>query len=110
MRVRRSVRTVAVPVAVPGAAEVNAAGATVPAAAAVHTSRPGKAALDQTGAAASPVAQAISANRRHDLAPLANMTVLPRDGNTAGQLGNGTTSACHHAGLPITTQACARAA
>ena len=101
MRVRRSVRTVAVPVA-PGAAEVSAAGATVPAAAAVHTSRPGKAALDQTGAAASPVAQAISASGRHDLAPLANMTVLPWDGNTAGQLGNGTTSACHHAGLPIT--------
>jgi hypothetical protein len=48
------------------------------------------------------VAQAISASGRHDLAPLANMTVLPRDGNTAGQLGNGTTSACHHAGLPIT--------
>ena len=98
MRVRRSVRTVAVP----GAAEVSAAGATVPAAAAVHTSRPGKAALDQTGAAVSPVAQAISASGRHDLAPLANMTVLPWDGNTAGQLGNGTTSACHHAGLPIT--------
>jgi hypothetical protein len=48
------------------------------------------------------VAQAIYDSGRHDLAPLANMTVLPRDGNTAGQLGNGTTSARHHAGLPIT--------
>jgi hypothetical protein len=81
---------------------MSAANATVPAAAAVHTSRPGKAVLDQTGAAASPVAQAISASGRHDLAPLANMTVLPRDGNTAGrQHGNGTTSACHHAWLPV---------
>lgn len=134
MRVRGSVRTIAVPVAVPRTAGVSVAGTGVPAATAVRTSRPGKAALDQTGAAASPVASApawgdsgtgepgdgslparltpgavrglpvvreIFANGRHDLAPLANGTVMSWDDNTVGQLGNGTTRARHSAGLPV---------
>jgi hypothetical protein len=84
---------------------MSAASTGVPAA--VRTSRPGKAVLDQTlldqtGAAASPALQAISANCRHDLAPpLANMTVLSWGDNAAGQPGNGTTSACHNAGLSV---------
>jgi hypothetical protein len=67
MHVRGNVRTIAVPVAV-RAAGVSAAGAGVPTAAAVRTSRPGKAVLDQVvldqaGATVSPV---ISARARGD--------------------------------------------
>ena len=44
---------------------------------------------------------AISANGRHDLALLANGTVMSWGDNTFGQLGNGTTSANHNAELPV---------
>src|SRR5262249_39952156 len=45
--------------------------------------------------------QAISVNGRHDLALLANGTVMSWGDNTFGQLGNGTTSANHNAELPV---------
>ena len=45
--------------------------------------------------------QAVSANGRHDLAPLAGGTVMSWDDNAFGQLGNGTTSANHNAELPV---------
>jgi alpha-tubulin suppressor-like RCC1 family protein len=48
-----------------------------------------------------PGVQAISANGRHDLALLANGTVMSWGDNTFGQLGNGTTSANHDAELPV---------
>ena len=134
MRVRRSVRTVAVPVAMIIAAGAGTASVPGSASAAARASRSGKVALTKPGAAASsvvsvrawgdnsagelgdgsltgqaapvPVARlsgvaAISANGRHDLALLANGTVMSWGDNTLGQLGNGTTSANHNAELPV---------
>jgi len=48
-----------------------------------------------------PGVQAISAKGRHDLALLADGTVMSWGDNTFGQLGNGTTSANHNAELPV---------
>ncbi len=45
--------------------------------------------------------QEISLGGRHDLALLANGTVMSWGDNTSGQLGNGTTSANHDAELPV---------
>jgi len=57
-----------------------------------------------------PGVQAISANGRHDLALLADGTVMSWGDNTFGQLGNGTTSANHNAELPVAVTGLPKAA